>query len=210
MIPLLPTKPPVSFLALSFSDGSTKCQTPRASILHIGPHSLPFYLTPYRCLLSQPLVLILFLLPPSTSPPSPEPLLVPACLPLFLPVLPSGFPLYPPPPPPSPVHPFAAAQIPHPLQWLLQTPTLLSSLHICSSRSLKKRKESYSRERHILMFSVKILPLKPFNSVESSKQIVSASFFQFLISSDHIPIFPQLCSSTLVSLFLSLSPTVFS
>lgn len=147
--------------------------------------------------------------PLPTSPPSPEPLLVPACLPLFLPVLPSGFPLYP--PPPSPVHPLAAAQIPHPLQWLLQTTTLLTFFPpYLLFQKFKKRKESYIQERHILMFSVKILPLKPFNSAESSKQIVSASFFHFLISSDHIPIFPQLCSSTLVSLFLSLSPTVFS
>lgn len=97
MIPPLPTRPPVSFLAHSFSDGSTKCHTPRASILHIGPRSLPLFPTPYRCLLPTPLILNLFLLPPPSLPPSLLPSPVPACLPLFLPVLPSGLPLFLPP-----------------------------------------------------------------------------------------------------------------
>lgn len=97
MIPPLPTRPPVSFLAHSFSGGSTKCHTPRASIHHISPRSLPLFLTPYRCLLPTPFILNLFLLPPpflspflppslpSFLPPTVPPP-VPACLPLFLPV----------------------------------------------------------------------------------------------------------------------------
>lgn len=85
----LPTRSPVSFLAHSFSDGSTQCHTPRASILHIGPRSLPLLPTPYRFLpFPTPLILNLLPLPPPPSLPSP----ILACLPLFLPVLPSGFP----------------------------------------------------------------------------------------------------------------------
>lgn len=59
MIPPLPTRSPVSFLAHSFSDGSTQCHTPRASILNIGPRSLLLLPTSYRCLLL-----------PSPSPPA--------------------------------------------------------------------------------------------------------------------------------------------
>lgn len=65
----LPTRSPVSFLAHSFSDGSTQCHTPRASILHIGPRSLPLLPTPYR-FLPFPTPLILNLLPLTPSLPS--------------------------------------------------------------------------------------------------------------------------------------------
>lgn len=73
--PPLPPDPLFLFL-LSPSLMDPQWDTPRASILHIGPRSLPLFPTPFRCLLPTPLVLNPFLLPPPSLPPHPS---QPAC-----------------------------------------------------------------------------------------------------------------------------------